>query len=466
MRRTAAALVAVAAVGSGASAAAVHAVHQPPSVDGSGAVQISSAVQQVGATSAAPPSTAVCLAFWQLHCYSARQIERAYDLPALYARGVTGRGQTIVVVDPFGSPTIAHDLQVFDAAYHLSAPPSFRILTPVGRVPAYVKSVDREGWAGETTLDVEYAHTIAPGANILLVETPATETEGTTGFPQIVAAENYVISHHLGAVISQSFDATERTFPSPKALLGLRTAYVNAARHHVTVLDASGDGGPANETKNSRDFYLQPTVEWPASDPLVTAVGGTTLTLDASGQRTAPDVAWNDTSDSEVQHWFGKRGHIEPFASGGGVSAVFARPGYQDGVASVVAGQRGIPDISMSASCSGALNVFHSYPGVRAGWSQFCGTSASSPMFAGIVALADQMAGHPLGPINAKLYALAAADAPGIVDVTQGNSTVELDQGGVTSTVAGFAAGVGYDLTTGVGTIDADLFVPELADKT
>ena len=70
------------------------------------------------------------------------------------------------------------------------------------------------GWAGETTLDVEYAHTVAPGANILLVETPVSETEGVTGFPQIVAAENYVINHNLGDVISQSFSATEETFPN------------------------------------------------------------------------------------------------------------------------------------------------------------------------------------------------------------------------------------------------------------
>ena len=73
------------------------------------------------------------------------------------------------------------------------------------------------GWGGETTLDVEYAHTIAPGANILLVETPVSETEGVTGFPQIVAAENYVLKHHLGDVISQSFSATEQTFTGARA---------------------------------------------------------------------------------------------------------------------------------------------------------------------------------------------------------------------------------------------------------
>ena len=86
------------------------------------------------------------------------------------------------------------------------------------------------GWAGETTLDVEWAHTMAPGARILLVETPVSETEGTVGFPQIVTAEKYVINHHLGGVISQSFSATEQTFPSEASLLALRGAYIDAAQ--------------------------------------------------------------------------------------------------------------------------------------------------------------------------------------------------------------------------------------------
>ena len=88
----------------------------------------------------------------------------------------------------------------------------------------------------ETTLDVEYAHAMAPGANILLVETPASETEGLQGLPEIVEAENYVINHHLADVITQSFGATENTFPSKGSILGLRSAFYNAAAHHVTVL--------------------------------------------------------------------------------------------------------------------------------------------------------------------------------------------------------------------------------------
>ena len=99
------------------------------------------------------------------------------------------------------------------------------------------------GWAGETTLDVEYAHALAPGANILLVETPVSETEGVTGFPQIVAAEKYVIDHHLGDVISQSFSATEETFASSRRSSRCAPPTSTPAAHHVTVLAASGDSG-------------------------------------------------------------------------------------------------------------------------------------------------------------------------------------------------------------------------------
>ena len=96
-------------------------------------------------------------------------------------------------------------------------------------------------WAAETTLDVEWAHVMAPDAKIVLVETPTSENEGTSGFPQIVTAEKYVIAHHLADVISQSFGATEETFPKGK-LRPLRGAYAEAAlpSHDITVLGASG----------------------------------------------------------------------------------------------------------------------------------------------------------------------------------------------------------------------------------
>jgi len=426
-------------------------------------VAVRPGVQHVGRVQAGPPTTAYCEKAYKVACYQPAQIRQAYNLPRLYASGVTGKGTTIVIVDSYGSPTIRHDLGVFDRAFGLPAPPSLRIIQPAGKVPPYDPgNSDMVGWAGETTLDVEYAHVIAPGASILLVETPVSETEGTHGFPQIVTAEEYVLSHHLGEVISQSFSATEQTFPAKASLLALRGAYELAQKDHVTVLAASGDSGAADVKLDETTYYLFPVTSWPDSDPLVTGVGGTQLHFTAQGKPAAPTV-WNDTYNMTANEFAEGNAGPNPLAGGGGESVVFSRPGYQDGVRNVVGTQRGVPDISMSAACNGSADTYGSFGGAPAGWSPTCGTSEATPLFAGIVALADQVAGHPLGLINPALYRLAAAGAPGIVDVTSGNNTVSFTQGGHEHTVRGFTATRGYDLASGVGTVNAAYFVRELA---
>jgi subtilase family serine protease len=426
-------------------------------------VTVQSGVQQAGRVQASPPTTASCEKAYKVACYQPAQIQQAYGLPAVYASGVTGKGTTIVIVDSFGSPTIKNDLSVFDQTFGLPAPPSFRVIQPAGQVPAYDQgNSDMVNWAGETTLDVEYAHTIAPGASILLVETPVSETEGVHGFPQIVAAEEYVLKHHLGDVISQSFSATEQTFPSAAAVQALRGAYQLAERDHVTVLAAAGDSGAADLKLDRSTYYLSPVTSWPDSDPLVTGVGGTQLHFSAQGKPTAPTV-WNDTYNQAAAEFFGGTAGPDPLAGGGGKSIFFSRPSYQNGVRSVVGSQRGVPDISMSAACNGSVDTYGTFGGQLAGWAPECGTSEATPLFAGIVALADQAAGHPLGLINPALYRLAAEGAPGIVDVTSGNNTVSFSQGGHAHTVRGFTATPGYDLASGVGTVNAGYFVRELA---
>ncbi len=366
------------------------------------------------------------------------QVRTAYDLGPLYSRGITGMGQTIVIVDPFGSPTIRPDLQQFDAAFGLPPPSSFRVIEPAGRVPAFRDDQVRLESALETSLDVEWAHAIAPAAGIVLVETPAAEIEGTSGFPQIVQAEQYVIRRHLGGVVSMSLGATEQTFPSKAALLALRSAFQLAAEpaYRITMVAATGDQGASGYTPSTKTIYPRRAVDWPASDPLVTAVGGTQLDLTAAGTRRAPDVAWDD--------------------SGGGLSSVFAKPAYQD---RVLPGQaRGIPDISMDASCSSPAALYFSfYNGPR--WVPGCGTSLAAPMFAAIVALADQVAGHSLGLINPALYRMAAAHDRGIVGIVSGDNSFSLGR----VTVPGYRATRGYNLVTGLGTVDARYFVPELA---
>jgi subtilase family serine protease len=412
---------------------------------------------------AAPLTTAQCEKDFDVACYGPAQVRRAYGLPALYAKGVTGRGATIVIVDSYGSPTIQNDLRVFDRAYHLPAPPKFRIIRPAGRIPAYNQaSADRVGWAAETTLDVEWAHAVAPGANLLLVETPVSETEGVHGFPQIVAAEEYVLKHHLGGVISQSFSATEATFGAKTQIQALRGAYQLAQKDHVTVLAASGDSGAADLGRDQSTYYTFRVTSWPDSDPLVTGVGGTQLHFTAKGAPAAPTV-WNDTYNAKANEFTEGDKGPNPLASGGGLSMFFTRPAYQNGVRDVVRGSRGVPDISMSAACNGSVNTYGSYRGAPSGWSPECGTSEATPLFAGIVALADQVAGHSLGLINPALYQLAARHKPGIVRVTRGDNTVSFTQGGRVQTVSGFTARPGYDLASGLGTVNAPYFVPELA---
>ncbi len=412
---------------------------------------------------AAPLTTAECERDYNIACYGVAQVRRAYGLPALYASGVTGRGATIVIVDSYGSPTIQNDLSAFDRAYRLPAPPKFQIIRPEGRIPAYdPASSDMVGWAGETTLDVEWAHAVAPGANILLVETPVSETEGVHGFPQIIAAEKYVLNHHLGDVISQSFSATEETFPSKAAIQGLRGAYQLARKDHVTVLTAAGDAGAADVGLNQTTYYAFRVTSWPDSDPLVTGVGGTQLHFTAQGAPAAPTV-WNDTYNTKANEFTDGNAGPNPLSSGGGLSIFFTRPAYQDSVRGVVGGSRGVPDISMSAACNGAVDTYGSYQGAPDGWSPECGTSEATPLFAGIVALADQVAGHSLGLINPALYQLAARHKPGIVDVTRGNNTVSFTQDGREQTVTGFTARPGYDVATGLGTVNAPYFVAELA---
>jgi subtilase family serine protease len=467
----AAATAASAAVGPAAVSLAAAAL--PSSARAAPTVQVTArpgAIRLPGAPARAPATTAGCEKAEGIACFNPDQLRAAYHLPALYAKGVTGKGVTIMIVDSFGSPTIKADLATFDQRFGYPAPPKFTVIAPVGKIPAFnPDNSDMAGWAGETTLDVEYAHALAPGANILLVETPVSETEGVTGFPQIVRAEEYGLAHYKIGVISQSFGATEETFRDYAQLDPLRGAYKDADNRHVTVLAASGDAGATDYQPDEVDYYASRVTSWPDSDPLVTAVGGTQLRPHGTGYTS---VAWNDTYDRAWAMYAEGSTDPAPTASGGGTSEFFGRPSYQDSVKAVTGAHRGVPDIAMSAACDGSVTVYSSDQPGQAGWSLTCGTSEATPEFAAVVALAGQVAGHPLGVINPALYRLAADRAPGIVDVTSGNNTVSFDQGtggqstgGKPVTVKGYPAGQGYDLVTGVGTVNAQQLVYELAGR-
>lgn len=408
-----------------------------------------------------PPTTAECEAEFGFACYRPSQIEKAYNLPAVWAQHDEGQGQTIVIVDSFGSPTIETDLKHFDAAFHLPEPGSLKVIQPAGAVPAFEPAnVEMSGWAFETTLDVEYSHAVAPKANILLVETPVAETEGVQGFPQIVEAENYVINHHLGGVISQSFSATEETFPNVRTLFSLRSAFENAALRGVTVLGAAGDEGVAGDNLEEEPYRYQVN-SWPSSDPLVTSVGGLQLHLNEAGERTSPDNVWNEVLGTST------------VGGGGGPSHVFARPLYQYLVNTGSGGYRATPDISMSAAVNGGVLVYTSYPTTVPGepapntFSLVGGTSEATPLFAGIVAIADQIAGHPLGLINPSMYLLEHLPHSGIVDITKGNNSFsDFNEAGETLfSIPGYEARPGYDMASGLGTVEALAFTRALAGR-
>ncbi|MFJ4843900.1 MULTISPECIES: S8 family serine peptidase [unclassified Streptomyces] len=394
-------------------------------------------------------TTAECREKWQIACYSASQFRQAYDLEPLYRAGITGKGRTIVIVDPFGSPTVQHDLDVYSARFGIKS--THVDVVKWGKVPRFDTSdADQIAWAGETTLDVEMAHAVAPDAHIVLAETGVGRIgDGTTGLREVMDAEKALIDRGVGDVISQSWGVAENSFPGFNrgdfsSIENLRYAFKDAQKHGVTLVAASGDSGATNTTSDGTSHYPYRVNAWPTADPLVVSVGGTQLHLDAKGDRIAPDSVYNDAG-----------------AGGGGLSHVFSRPSYQNGVQRV-GDHRGTPDLSMSASLKGGAWVYSSFNPKRVGWDVYVGTSEASPLFAGIVALADQAAGHRLGDIHQALYSLYARSSTdpstGIVDVKDGTNN---SYAGVT----GYTAVKGYDMATGVGTIDAARFVPALAKE-
>jgi subtilase family serine protease len=397
------------------------------------------------------PADTDCRAAYGVPCYSPQEMQTAYNIAPLINAGTNGAGQTIVIIDSFGSPTIASDLATFDSDYGLPAPPSFTVLSPLGTVPFDPNNSDMTGWAFETTLDVEWAHAMAPGANIVLLTSPVSETEGVQGMPNFLALEQYALDHHLGQVISQSWGATEETLTSPagqQVVHQFESFYQRAASQNVTVLASAGDGGTAN-VNIAGQTYPNPTVIFPASSPWVTAVGGTSLTADTSGNYQS-EVVWNDNSISVDA------------ATGGGVSTLFSEPPYQHGLSSanqaILGGHRGLPDIAYNADPYTSILIYVSFiPGAaNVGYYFIGGTSEGAPQWAGIVAVANQLAGHSLGFLNPSLYKVAGTPAytSTLHDITVGNNAND----GVT----GFNASVGWDPTTGLGSPNAATLLPKL----
>jgi len=451
-------------------------------------------------SSTSPPTESACYAAG-VRCFTPFAMQNAYNISPLYSQGFTGKGKTIAVIDSFGSATIANDLRVFSSAFGLPhlcgeagvscAPgmPTFTILeiqgSPPPNPPPPNNGTGQENhnlWALEVSLDVEWAHAIAPEANIILVTTPTAEILGVQGFPQMMNAVQYVVDNHLADVISMSLGAGEGTFSGTASLLQLRQAFIRAQTNHVTVLASSGDGGTSNALKvptKNPGLIPYPSVGWPASDPLVTAVGGTRLCMDATTglmvDNTSPPSVCGTNAGVRERGW--------PF-SGGGYSILFSRPAFQTtlppgssyvgssvGAPGPNSNMRGVPDVAFQASSGTGPLVYMTEPGTKtsgtgcgganpcsAGWYVVGGTSCSAPQWAGLIAIADQIAGGDLGYINPALYEIAADPtkyAADFFDVTIGNNR--------TTSIPGYSASKGWDAVTGLGTPNAANLLPDLA---
>ena len=361
-------------------------------------------------------------------CYDPTQMRKAYGFDQL---SVDGTGRTIVIVDAFQSPTIRQDLSLFDSQFGVPAG-TLNIIAPDGLTPFDPSDANQVGWSGEITLDVEWAHAIAPGATIDLVLAKSNQ-DG-----DILSATQYAVDHDLGDVISQSFGEGEICM-DPALLAAQHALFRRATAKGITLLASSGDQGSAQPTCDGRDFFKSAST--PASDPNVTGVGGTRLVADSAGAYQSESV-WNEVST------FGAAG-------GGGFSTVYGTPAYQQ---RLHLASRGVPDVSYNAAINGGVLAVWSIPLGAPAFFRFGGTSAGSPQWAGLVADADQLKGGRIGLLNNRLYGWATSatlESRLFHDITTGNNAF--------GSITGFDAVPGWDAATGVGSPKANTLVPMLA---
>jgi kumamolisin len=393
------------------------------------------------------PTMDQCQALKGARCYRAAQLRTAYGVDRL--AGLTGKGRTIAVLDFSGSPTLRNDLEVYSRVMGLPKPQLQIMAQGTGKPPAFDPD-DEQGDvfnAIETTLDLEAAHAMAPEAKLVLMTanldelartaTPRTPTGVLNATGELLAAAMEEVTRRAAPdVISLSYGQPELLYGSDlRAVRALHTRLRAIVGSGTAILACSGDDGAAINYGGTGKPVR--TVDWPASDPAVVGVGGSYLQLTQDGRRIAPDQVWNDSQ--------GKAGRG---AAGGGVSTIFARPSYQNTVKDRTGTARGVPDAALSASPRGGILLYTSFL-PEPGWLILGGTSEATPLFAGIVALAAQRAGHRLGDIHDDLY-----KGTGIVDITQGVNGVD-----------GYPARKGYDLASGLGTVDAAALVPALAGR-
>ena len=398
-------------------------------------------------------------------CYDPYQMRTAYGVDSLIANGYDGSGKTIVIIDAFKDPNIASQLATFDTYYGLPAmnagpgSPSFTEVAPDG-TPPY-----NAGWSEEISLDVLWAHAIAPGANIVL-------EEGLDNSDQaLISAANDAINNNRGDVISMSFGESD-TCLGADLTAQWHQAFVNATKKGITLFASSGDQG-ASQPSCDGNSWIQSTSS-PASDPLVTGVGGTELNAadfsclltNTCDSAPAPgtylgETAWNEGPTGDFSDFFGATE-----ATGGGYSTIWKEPAYQQGT--LHGGkQRAVPDVAYNGAILHGVLTYLDLPGIPTGWYRFGGTSCGSPQWAALTAIADQAAGHDYGFINAALYKIGQNSNPyaaAFHDVLTGNnSAVEFDNNNNEVDIPGYNAGTGWDAVTGLGSPKAGGLLNQLA---
>ncbi len=441
------------------------------------------------------------------HCYTPIQIRSAYGVNSIAdptsgnGSGQTlGQGQTIVLVDSYGSPTAANDLKFFHDTFYPNLPdPDFEELYPQGK-PNFANPVSAglsgpsaaASWSGEATLDIEWSYAIAPLAHIVLLAVPPAETLGVQGFPNLFnAISREIDATSSGTVFSMSFAVTEQTFggAAQQQTAKFDAVFKKGIAKGDTFFAGSGDFGSLGVAKQHKETaaYPYPTVWWPASSQYVTAAGGTQLQYGWTWDPTSDTPFLANGSPNPDYFAYTSGGDLNavwnetwlPAATGGGPSVIYSRPSWQDAVQSVVGSARGVPDISWNAAVNGGVLVYiTAFPTYqRAGWHVIGGTSAATPQLAALTALANQerKAANkaPLGNINPAIYSntswftdvLPVTEGTAASGVLDNNQLWQYNPDGSVSPgpVAGWPTLTGYDMTTGLGTPNAAAYVSGLA---
>lgn len=384
-------------------------------------------------------------------CYKPRVFRTAYGISPLLERGIDGRGQTVVVAELAQQPTpdasdIRKDMMRFDSRFGLP-PARLRVVNDLaGAASPWLAG-------GEEVEDTEMVHAVAPGAAISIVlinqsavSSPAHFAAAVTAFLRLAATHGGVIS--LSATIGEHY-------LTHAEVAGMDAALRVDRDLHVTVVASSGDKGAASDLHFGSTTPVK-EVSLPASDPLVLAAGGTSLTANRATGAYISETAWNTLPAPPAPD-------DGSSASGGGFSHLFPRPGYQDEVPGAEA-TRGVPDVAGDAAFgSGMAAVSGGRDAGQAIVNPATGTSAAAPFWAGLVALADQLAHRHLGFINPAIYRIARGPLYNAAfrDITTGDNTFRFPP----ATITGYQAGLGWDPVTGWGTPDARVLVPLLAHR-